>query len=216
MGRGNPGVSPSVIPAAQKSANATQFSDDRSYEFNATSHISVVDAQGNAVSMTTTIEDTMGARLMVGGFLLNNELTDFSALPEENGQPIANKIEPGKRPRSTMAPTIVYDKDGKLRMVTGSPGGSAIINYVVKSIVGVLDWELDPQAAINLPNVGSRNGPTELEKGTDAEKQIDALKSKGHEPRVIDFTSGLHTIVRTKNGWIGGADPRREGTAGGP
>jgi gamma-glutamyltranspeptidase / glutathione hydrolase len=216
MGRGNPGVAPSPIPAAQKSANETQFSDDRSYEFNATSHVSVVDSLGNAVSMTTTIEDTMGARLMVGGFLLNNELTDFSALPEENGQPIANKIEAGKRPRSTMAPTIVYDKEGKVRMVTGSPGGSAIINYVVKSIVGVLDWELDPQAAINLPNVGSRNGPTELEKGTDAEKQIDALKTKGHDPRAIDFTSGLHTIVRTKNGWIGGADPRREGTAGGP
>ena len=208
MGRGAPGVAP-----AQKAAHQ---GDDRSYEFNATSHISVVDTQGNAVAMTTTIEDTMGARLMVNGFLLNNELTDFSALPEENGLPVANKIEPGKRPRSTMSPTIVYDGAGRVHMVTGSPGGSAIINYVVKSIVGVIDWGLDPQAAIDLPNVGSRNGPTELEKGTQAEKWADALKAKGHEPRVIDFTSGLHTIVRTKDGWIGGADPRREGTAAGP
>ncbi len=207
MERGLPGISPSPKAAA--------FADDHSYEFNATSHISVVDPQGNAVSMTTTIEDTMGARLMVGGFLLNNELTDFSALPEENGQAIANKIEPNKRPRSTMSPTIVYDKEGRVHMVTGSPGGSAIINYVVKSIVGVIDWGLNPQAAIDLPNVGSRNGPTELEKGTEAEKWVDALKAKGHAPRIIDFTSGLHTIVRTKNGWIGGADPRREGTAAG-
>ncbi len=208
MGRGSAGAEPTQKTSA--------LADDRSYEFNATSHISVVDAQGNAVSMTTTIEDTMGARLMVNGFLLNNELTDFSALPEENGLPVANKIEPGKRPRSTMSPTIVYDSAGRVHMVTGSPGGSAIINYVVKSIVGVLDWELDPQAAMDLPNVGSRNGPTELEKGTEAEKWVDALKAKGHEPRVIDFTSGLHVIVRTKNGWIGGADPRREGTASGP
>jgi gamma-glutamyltranspeptidase / glutathione hydrolase len=207
MGRGAPGN-----PPAQKTA---ALADDRSYEFNATSHISVVDAAGNAVSMTTTIEDTMGARLMVGGFLLNNELTDFSALPEENGQAIANKIEPGKRPRSTMSPTIVYDKEGRVHMVTGSPGGSAIINYVVKTIVGVIDWGLNPQEAIDLPNVGSRNGPTELEKGSNAEKWVDALKAKGHEPRVLDFTSGLHAIVRTKNGWIGGADPRREGTAAG-
>jgi gamma-glutamyltranspeptidase / glutathione hydrolase len=207
MGRGAPGN-----PPAQK---VGAFADDRSYEFNSTSHISVVDAAGNAVSMTTTIEDTMGARLMVGGFLLNNELTDFSALPEENGQPVANRIEPGKRPRSTMSPTIVYDKDGRVHMVTGSPGGSSIINYVVKSIIGVIDWGLSPQAAIDLPNVGSRNGPTELERNTPAEKWVDALKSKGHEPRVLDFTSGLHTIVRTKNGWIGGADPRREGTAAG-
>jgi gamma-glutamyltranspeptidase / glutathione hydrolase len=207
MGRGAPGN-----PPAQKAA---AMADDRSHEFNATSHISVVDATGNAVSMTTTIEDTMGARLMVGGFLLNNELTDFSALPEENGQAIANKIEPGKRPRSTMSPTIVYDKEGRVHMVTGSPGGSAIINYVVKTIVGVIDWGLNPQEAIDLPNVGSRNGPTELEKGTEAEKWADALKARGHEPRILDFTSGLHTIVRTKNGWMGGADPRREGTAAG-
>ncbi len=212
MVRAQPGIDPET-PAAQKSSRLG--ADDRSYEFNATSHISIVDAQGNAASMTTTIEDTMGARLIVGGFLLNNELTDFSALPEENGIKIANRIAPGKRPRSTMAPTMVYDAAGHLFMVTGSPGGSAIINYVVKTIIGVIDWKLDPQAAINLPNVGSRNGPTELEKDTAAAKQEAALKAMGHEVRVIDFTSGLHTIVRTPNGWIAGADPRREGTAKG-
>ncbi len=189
---------------------------DAALEFPSTSHISIVDAEGNAVAMTTTIEDTFGSRLMTeGGFLLNNELTDFSFVPSENGQPVANRVEAGKRPRSSMSPTIVYDRAGRIYMIAGSPGGSAIINYVVKTIVGVLDWKLDPQAAIALPNFGSRNGPTELEKETAATALEPKLRALGHETRVIEQTSGLQAIVRTRDGWIGGADPRREGTVRG-
>ena len=126
-----------------------------------TSHMSIVDRDGKAVSMTTTIEDGFGARVMTkSGFLLNNQLTDFSFAPVEDGKPVANRVEAGKRPRSSMAPTIVFDQNGKLYAVVGSPGGSLIINYVAKTLVGLLDWKLDPQVAADLPNVGSRNGPT--------------------------------------------------------
>ncbi|MBM3571811.1 MAG: gamma-glutamyltransferase, partial [Alphaproteobacteria bacterium] len=184
-----------------------------SLELPSTSHISVIDGAGNALAMTTTIEDGFGARLMVRGFLLNNELTDFAFTPVENGKPVANRIEPGKRPRSSMAPTIVFDRDGKLVMTVGSPGGSAIINYVAKALVGVLDWNLDIQQAIDLPNLGSRGGATELEKGTPAEGLKAPLEAIGHEVRVLDFTSGLQGIVVTPTGLVGGADPRREGVA---
>lgn len=181
---------------------------------NGTSHISVVDAQGNAVSMTTTIEDGFGARLMTaGGFLLNNELTDFSFAPSEDGKPVANRVEPGKRPRSSMAPTIVFDAFGRLYAVTGSPGGSQIIGYVAKTLVALLDWKLDPQQAVDLANFGSRNGPTELEKGTEAESWKAALEAKGHEVRLIEMTSGIQAIVKTPAGYLGGADGRREGVA---
>lgn len=181
---------------------------------NGTSHISVVDAQGNAVSMTTTIEDGFGARLMTkGGFLLNNELTDFSFAPAEDGKPVANRVEPGKRPRSSMAPTIVFDAFGRLYAVTGSPGGSQIIGYVAKTLVALLDWKLDPQQAVDLANFGSRNGPTELEKGSEAEAWKTALEAKGHEVRLIEMTSGIQAIVKTPAGYLGGADGRREGVA---
>jgi gamma-glutamyltranspeptidase/glutathione hydrolase len=186
---------------------------DDSLELPATSHISVIDGQGNALSMTTTIEDGFGARLMVRGFLLNNELTDFAFTPVDDGKPVANRIEPGKRPRSSMSPTLVFDREGKLVMTVGSPGGSAIINYVAKTLVGVLDWGLDIQKAIDLPNIGSRGGATELEKGTTAEALKAPLEAMGHEVRVLDFTSGLQGIVVTANGLVGGADPRREGVA---
>jgi gamma-glutamyltranspeptidase/glutathione hydrolase len=179
-----------------------------------TSHISIVDRNGNAVSMTTTIEDGFGARLMTkSGFLLNNELTDFSFAVEEDGKPVANRVEAGKRPRSSMAPTIVFDGSGKLHAVVGSPGGSLIINFVTKTLVGILDWKLDPQVAADLPNFGSRNGPTELEKGTEAESWAAALQAKGHEVRVIEQNSGIHAIVVTPAGLVGGADSRREGVA---
>lgn len=179
-----------------------------------TSHISIVDRDGNAVSMTTTIEDGFGARLMTkSGFLLNNELTDFSFATTEDGKPIANRVEAGKRPRSSMAPTIVLDGSGKLHAVVGSPGGSLIINYVAKTLVGILDWKLDPQSAADLPNTGSRNGPTELEAGTEAEGWKAALEAKGHEVKLIDQNSGIHAIVVTPSGLIGGADSRREGVA---
>ncbi|PZO01899.1 MAG: gamma-glutamyltransferase [Hyphomicrobiales bacterium] len=181
---------------------------------NGTSHISVIDADGNAVSMTTTIEDGFGSRLMTaGGFLLNNELTDFSFVPEEDGKPVANRVEPGKRPRSSMAPTLVFDAFGRLHAVVGSPGGSQIIGFVAKTLVALLDWKMDPQAAVDLGNFGSRNGPTELEKGTEAESWKAALEAKGHDVRLLEMTSGIQAIVKTPEGFVGGADGRREGVA---
>ncbi|MCO5090550.1 gamma-glutamyltransferase [Bosea sp. (in: a-proteobacteria)] len=181
---------------------------------NGTSHISVVDAEGNAVAMTTTIEDGFGARLMTqGGFLLNNELTDFNFAPEEDGKPVANRVEPGKRPRSSMAPTLVFDAFGRLYAVVGSPGGSQIIGYVGKTLIALLDWRMDPQAAVDFGNFGSRNGPTELEKGTEAEAWKAALEARGHEVRLLEMTSGTQAIVKTPEGFSGGADGRREGVA---
>ncbi|MCE2971619.1 MAG: gamma-glutamyltransferase [Burkholderiales bacterium] len=210
MGRAPPGVPPGT---------KLSFAPDRSPDRVATSHVSVVDDYGNAVSMTTTIEDAFGARLMVRGFLLNNQLTDFSFAPSENGKPVANRVQPGKRPRSSMAPTLVFDRaSGQLVAAVGSPGGSQIIGYVAKTLVGLLDWDLDIQQAISLPNFGSRNGPTELERGRIDPALVGELKARGHEVREIDMTSGLQGIVHTrlpdgKPGWAGGADPRREGVA---
>jgi len=179
-----------------------------------TSHVSVVDSEGNAVSMTTTIEDGFGARIMTrSGFLLNNELTDFNFAPTEDGKPVANRVEAGKRPRSSMAPTIVLDGNGRLYAVVGSPGGSQIITYVAKTLVAILDWKLDPQVAVDLPNFGSRNGPTEVEAGTEAETWKAALAAKGHEVKAIEMNSGIQAIVVGPNGLIGGADSRREGVA---
>jgi len=199
-------------PAATPRLEKVALADDRSLEFPSTSHMAIVDRYGNALSMTTTIEDVFGSRQMVRGFLLNNELTDFSMLPSEGGKPIANRVEAGKRPRSSMAPTIVFDRPGHVYAVVGSPGGSAIINYVAKTLVGILDWHLDPQKAIDLPNIGSRNlGFVELEKNTVAAKLEPKLRALGHDVRVMDHTSGLQAIERTKTGWVGGADPRREG-----
>jgi gamma-glutamyltranspeptidase/glutathione hydrolase len=186
----------------------------------ATSHISAVDRFGNAVSMTTSIEDVFGARVMVRGFLLNNQLTDFSFAPRDGSTPIANRVQPGKRPRSSMAPTLVFDRaSGELVATLGSPGGSQIINYVAKTLVGVLDWRMSIDAAIALPNFGSRNGPTELEEGRASAALADALRARGHEVRMLPMTSGLQGIVRLRGtsggpaGWAGGADPRREGVA---
>lgn len=185
-----------------------------------TSHISVVDAKGRAVAMTTTIEAAFGSRRMVstdpahpGGFLLNNELTDFSFAPADaQGRPIANRVEPGKRPRSSMSPTLVFDKaTGQLLMSGGSPGGALIIHYTAKMLTGTLHWGLNAQQAINLPNFGSLNGPTLLEAKRFPASTVDALKARGHEVREMDMTSGLQAIERTPTGWFGGADPRREG-----
>jgi gamma-glutamyltranspeptidase/glutathione hydrolase len=175
-----------------------------------TSHFSIVDAEGNVVSMTTTIEAPFGSRVMVRGFLLNNELTDFDFTP--GGQ---NQIAPRKRPRSSMAPTIVFEPEGAVHLVLGSPGGSSIINYVAKALVGMLDWRLDVQAAIELPNFGSRNGPTEIELGSPYERLAVPLRARGHEVVLREMTSGLHGIERISGGWRGGADPRREGIAKG-
>lgn len=182
-----------------------------------TSHISIVDAHGNAVAMTTTIEDQFGARQMVRGFLLNNELTDFSFAPADaQGRPIANRVQPGKRPRSSMAPTLVFDKaTGKLLMSAGSPGGALIIHYTAKTLYGVLNWGLTPQQAIDLPNFGSTNGPTLLEEKRFPAPVVQALQARGHEVREMNMTSGLQAItvgnVHGKPMLLGGADPRREG-----
>jgi len=180
-----------------------------------TSHISIVDGDGNAVSMTTTIEGAFGSQLMVRGFLLNNELTDFSFQPTRNRRPVANRVEPGKRPRSSMAPTMVFDRDGNLKLVVGSPGGSRIIGYVTQTLVAVLDWGMDIQAAINLPHIVNRNGATDIEARTQAVLFESGLASRGHETRRRDLNSGLHGIEVTKDGLLGGADPRRAGVARG-
>ena len=171
-----------------------------------TSHLSIVDAEGNVASMTTTIESTFGSRIMVRGFLLNNQLTDFDFSPGS-----ANEIAGRKRPRSSMAPTIVFSPNGEVRLAVGSPGGPNIINYVTKALVGVLDWGLDAQAAVSLPNFGSRNGPTLLERGSSYESLKSALEDRGHVVQLNSLTSGLHAVERVQGGWRGAADPRREG-----
>jgi gamma-glutamyltranspeptidase/glutathione hydrolase len=181
-----------------------------------TTHLSIVDRYGNAVAMTSSIEDAFGNRRMTaGGFLLNNQLTDFSFVPLADGKPVANRVEGGKRPRSSMAPTIVYDAKGRVFMVAGSMGGPTIINQVVKNLVAVIDWNLDPRAAVALPNFGSRNGPTELEKGTTVVDLASKLEALGHDTTLAESRGGAHLVVRTPTGWSGGADPRREGVARG-
>jgi gamma-glutamyltranspeptidase/glutathione hydrolase len=205
MGRASPGQ-----PAG---AAASNWAPDETSELAATSHLSVVDAAGNAVAMTTTIESQFGSRIMVRGFLLNNQMTDFSFAPADNGRPVANRVEGGKRPRSSMAPTLVFGRDGALKMVVGSPGGNSIINYVAKTLVGVLDWKRDIQQAAALPNMGSRNRATELERGSTLADLAPALRAMGHEVQIGDAASGVHGIVIGPDGLSGGADPRREGSA---
>ena len=201
------------VPGAIKTAYAP-MPDQPEY---GTSHISIVDAYGNAIAMTTTIEDQFGARQMVNGFLLNNELTDFSFAPTDaDGKPVANRVQPGKRPRSSMAPTLVFDKaTGQLVMSGGSSGGALIIHDIVKTLYGVLNWGLLPQQAINLPNFASLNGPTLLEEKSFAPATVEALRARGAEVREMNMTSGLQAIARGQaHGtpvWLGGADPRREG-----
>jgi gamma-glutamyltranspeptidase / glutathione hydrolase len=191
--------------------DAALWSPDGQIERPGTSHFVIRDAEGNAVSMTTTIETGFGSRVMVRGFLLNNELTDFSFLPSRDGRPIANRVQGGKRPRSSMAPTIVL-KDGKPVLLVGSPGGSRIITYVAQTLISVLDWGMNPQAAINVGHVVNRNGATDLEAGTGAADLKDALIALGHDVRVRDLNSGLHAIlIRPDGALLGGADPRREG-----
>lgn len=190
--------------------HAMLLADDESIEFRSTSHFSIVDAEGNAVSITTTIENGFGSRLMSGGFLLNNELTDFSFATHNEGIPIANRVEPGKRPRSSMSPTIIM-KDGAPYMVIGSPGGSRIIGYVAQTIIAHLDWGMNVQEAINMPHAVNRFGKFDLEEGTGAESLQVELESIGYEVGVRGLTSGLHGIVLDNGKLMGGADPRREG-----
>ncbi len=189
------------------------FEPDTMSERPATSHMIVIDRAGNIVSMTTTIEDGFGSRRMAAGFLLNNQLTDFNFAPEAQGRPVANRVEPGKRPRSSMAPTIAFDQEGRPAIVVGSPGGSLIIPYVAQTLVALIDWRLDPAAAVSLGHVANRNGPTEVERGTEAERYAEALSARGHTVRAIEMTSGLSAVVRADGRWLAGADPRREGVA---
>ncbi len=185
-----------------------------------TSHISVIDRKGNAVSMTTTIEQAFGSRIMSnggtglpGGFILNNELTDFSLVPEdESGRLVANRVEPGKQPRSSMSPTLIFNREtGNFVASVGSPGGAAIIHYTAKAIIGMLDWELNAQEAINLPNFANFNGPSMLEKDRFPGDVIRALEARDHEVVSSSLTSGIQAIQRLPDGYFGGADPRREG-----
>ncbi|MBX7229519.1 MAG: gamma-glutamyltransferase [Burkholderiaceae bacterium] len=221
------------VPVAGVPEGVSVFSGiDQSLSLPSTSHISIVDQDGNAVSMTTSIENVFGSLQMVGGFLLNNQLTDFSFKPvDSTGKAVANRLEPGKRPRSSMSPTIVFNENNQVEMIIGSPGGSNIIQYVVKTLVGVIDWKLNIQQAINLPNFGAQTSAvTSLERLTSAEGLENGLKAKGHTISIVDINSGLHGI--TFNGqradgsvgafaqavdkkWAGGADPRREGIAAG-
>jgi gamma-glutamyltranspeptidase/glutathione hydrolase len=201
-----------VLPGNPEYSHASLWADDVSLELPSTSHISIVDSYGNALSMTTTIENGFGSRLMTNGFLLNNELTDFSFSSHRDGVPIANRVEPGKRPRSSMSPTIVL-KDGLPNLVIGSPGGSRIIGYVAQAIVAHIDWGMDVQAAVSIPHAVNRFGTFDLEKGTSLENMVEPLEALGYKVNLRGLNSGLHAISIAKGGLTGGADPRREGIA---
>lgn len=204
------GVATAGVPPGMPLA----WAPDRSPLRISTSQIVAVDDQGGALSMTTSVEAAFGSHVLVKGFLLNNQMTDFSFIPEENGKPVANRIAPGKRPRSSMAPTLVFDQaSGQLVAALGSPGGSQIIEYVNKALIGLLDWKLDPQQAVDLPNFGSRNVGTEVEAGLVGPALIEQLEARGHAVSPIEMTSGTQVIVRDGQGWSAGADPRREGVA---
>jgi len=206
MGRAKPGVI--MLESVNNLATYEAF------EGGSTSHISVIDKDKNAVSMTSSIENAFGSRLMVGGFLLNNQLTDFSFSPTLNGKPVANRVEPNKRPRSSMSPMLIVDSGAKLVMLIGSPGGSRIIGYVAKTIVATLDWSMDIQRAISLPHFVNRNGTTDLEQNTNIVSLKPLLEKLGHKVQIRKLTSGLHGIFVDRDGKLyGGADPRREGIA---
>jgi gamma-glutamyltranspeptidase/glutathione hydrolase len=198
------------LPAGHRPGDGGQ-----QFELPSTTHLSVIDDAGNAVAMSSSIESAFGSRTMVEGFLLNNQLTDFSFQPQREGARVANRVEPGKRPRSTMAPTMVFDARGRLELVLGSPGGSWIANYVAQVLMLRHAQGLSLADAVAAPHWGSRNGSTEVERGIGSDSLIDGLRLLGHEVRTIDMTSGIHAIERAPGGWLGVADPRREGAAAG-
>jgi gamma-glutamyltranspeptidase / glutathione hydrolase len=211
----NPERAQDHITAGTPNQRQGAFGRDATIESVGTSQISIVDDAGNAFSMTTSIEQSFGSRTMVRGVLLNNQLTDFSFLPaDEQGRAVANRVEAGKRPRSAMDPTLVFASgDGGLRYVLGSPGGPAIILFNIKTIVGLIDWRLDPAQASALANFGGTEGPVLLESGSEIDRLAAALTEMGHDVRRVDLTSGEHIIAVTPDGLEGGADPRREGVA---
>ncbi len=203
-------VSPGIMPNSSQRLN---LAPGEAMERPSTTHLSVIDGDGNAVALTSSIENAFGSRLMVDGFLLNNQLTDFSFRPKMAGKEVANRVAPGKRPLSSMAPTLVFDEKGELVLVLGSPGGTSIISYVLKTVVAVLDQGRDIQQAINLPHHASRAHVTVIEKGTPLEALDYELTRMGHRVAIRPMTSGLHGIQVTPGGLLGGADPRREGVA---
>jgi gamma-glutamyltranspeptidase/glutathione hydrolase len=213
-----PTAMPQASPGAPVRAQGISFAPMAEQPEYGTSHISIVDGQGNALAMTTTIEDAFGARQMVKGFLLNNELTDFSFAPRDpQGRAVANRVQPNKRARSSMSPTLVFDKaTGQLVMSVGSPGGAMLIHFTAKTLYGVLNWSLSPQQAIALPNFGSVGGPLVLEGGRFAPATLAALRERGQEVREQPLTSGLQAVVRQSSNqttsWVSGTDPRREGS----
>ena len=192
--------------------HALLFGRDAAIELPSTSHFVIVDKEGNVVSMTTTIESGFGSRLMTNGFLLNNELTDFSFKTHDGSLPVANRVEPGKRPRSSMSPTIVM-KEGKPLLAIGSPGGSQIIGYVAQALIAYIDWGMPVEQIVAQPHLINRFGTYDIEAGTDAEKLAEPLKALGYEVKAGEMNSGLHAIEITANGLAGSADPRREGAA---
>ncbi len=202
---------PEVAPGSPEWDHAMELAPDTSLELPSTSHISIVDSYGNALSMTTTIENGFGSRLFVRGFLLNNELTDFSFSTHSDGRPIANRLEPGKRPRSSMAPTIVM-RGGAPSLVIGSPGGSRIIGYVAQAIIAHVDWDMDVQQAVAMPHFVNRFGTYDIEADTSAADLDTALTDLGFAVNVTTLNSGLHAIA-VGDTLTGGADPRREGIA---
>jgi gamma-glutamyltranspeptidase / glutathione hydrolase len=191
----------------------SQFAPQRTPQLPGTSHLSVVDDSGEVVSMTTTVEFVFGSEMMAKGFFLNNQLTDFSFEPTVDGKPVANAPAAGKRPMSAMSPTIVFGPDGKFKIAAGSPGGPLIITYVAEALVGMLDGNLDPQTASAQPHFANPNGPTILEKDTSIDSLAPQLTAMGHQVIERDLESGLHIIARVPGGYIGGADPRRDGIA---
>jgi len=210
----DPGAAMGKAAAGEVPGRQGRLFEGLSPELPSTSHFSIVDGAGNAVSMTSSVENAFGSRLLVRGFLLNNQLTDFSFRPERDGKPVANRVEAGKRPRSSMSPMLVFDgrqAGGAFRAAVGSPGGSRIIAYVTKTLIALLDWRLTPKAAVALPHHVNRNGSTDLEQGTPLADLKDELTSKGHTVKVRGLNSGLHVIAKVAGGYLGGADPRREG-----
>ena len=209
MGDVRPGMPPGI--AAWNYA-PSPFSDLKS-----TSHFSIADQWGNFVAMTTSVQSTFGSQLMVGGFVLNNQLTDFTDQPEIDGRPVANRPDSGKHPLSSMAPTLVLDGDDRVRLAIGSPGGTRIINYVAEALIAVLDWHMNVQQAVEAPHFVAQGGQLELEQGTDLVELTDALEALGHRVVPRNENSGLHGIAvdYTSDGRVlyGGVDPRREGVA---
>jgi gamma-glutamyltranspeptidase/glutathione hydrolase len=206
-----------IAPGEPLPAAAWEFAPGTASERPSTSHFSIVDRFGDAVAMTTSVQGAFGSQLMVGGFILNNQLTDFDYVPTVNGRPVANRVEGGKRPLSSMSPTMLLDERGRLRLAVGSPGGTRIIGFVAQSIVGVADWNLDVQQSVAAPHFLAEEGPIELEEGTAITVHEQALEALGHNVALNDMNSGLHAIAieYTRRGrtLLGGVDPRREGVA---